>query len=180
MRGFLYGIVFTIVVLLAGGFFYLKKGYMNTQADIPPGAIERKLAMGAVDASTERHAPEAKNPIAATEQNLAEGARLYLNHCAGCHGIPSNRESQFGKSFNPPVPQFFSDAPDMPENENFYITKHGIRFSGMPAWGTTLNETQIWMLVTFLSNVDKLPPSALKELEPTGTAPAAPAAPAAR
>jgi len=176
MRGFLYGIVFTIVVLLAGGFFYLKKGYMNTQADIPPGAIERKLAMGAVDASTERHAPEAKNPIAATEQNLAEGARLYLNHCAGCHGIPSNRESQFGKSFNPPVPQFFSDAPDMPENENFYITKHGIRFSGMPAWGTTLSETQIWMLVTFLSNVDKLPPSALKELEPTGAAPAAPAA----
>jgi len=64
----------------------------------------------------------------------------------------------------------------MPENQNFYITQHGIRFSGMPAWGGTLSETQIWMLVTFMSNIEKLPPPALKELEPSGPAPSAPAA----
>ncbi|MGA8222221.1 MAG: c-type cytochrome [Candidatus Acidiferrales bacterium] len=170
MRGFLFGIVFTVLVAVVGGFFYLKQGYMNLQADQKPSTIERKLAASAVDASTERHAPETKNPTAPAEQNLTEGARLYLNHCAGCHGIPSNRETQFGKSFNPPVPQFFSDAPDMPENENFYITQHGIRFSGMPAWGGTLSENQIWLLVTFMSNIEKLPPVALKELEPTGAA----------
>jgi mono/diheme cytochrome c family protein len=180
MRGFIFGIIFTILVFAGGFVFCLKKGYMNTRADQSPGSIETKLAMAAVDASTERNAPAMKNPIAATEQNLVEGARLYMNHCAGCHGVPSNRDSQFGKSFNPPVPQFFSDAPDMPENENFYITQHGIRFSGMPAWGMTLSETQIWMLVTFMSNIDKLPPNALKELEPSAAAPAAPAAHVAR
>lgn len=174
MRGFIFGIVFTALVGVAGGFFYLKQGYMNFQADQKPSTMERKLALSAVDASTERHAPEVKNPSAPTEQNLTEGARLYMNHCAGCHGIPSNRATQFGKSFNPPVPQFFSDAPDMPENQNFYITQHGIRFSGMPAWGGTLSENQIWLLVTFMSNIEKLPPVALKELEPTGTAANAP------
>lgn len=176
MKAFFYGIIFTIVILLLGGFIYLKKGYMNIQADQTPSALEKKLAMSAVDASTERHAPARKNPIEATDQNLTEGARLYLNHCGGCHGIPSNRDSQFGKSFNPPVPQFFSDAPDMPENQNFYITQHGIRLTGMPAWNSTLSETQIWLLVTFLSHIEKLPPVALKELEPAGPAPSAPVA----
>ena len=37
----------------------------------------------------------------------------------------------------------------------------------MPAWKNTLNETQTWQLVTFMSNVQKLPPAALKELELT-------------
>jgi mono/diheme cytochrome c family protein len=176
MRGFVFGIVFTILVFVVGTAVYLKQGYMNFQADQKPSSVERKIASSAVDAATERHAPAMKNPLAPTEQNLTEGARLYLNHCAGCHGIPSNRESQFGKSFNPPVPQFFSDAPDMAENQNFYITQHGIRFSGMPAWGGTLSENQIWLLVTFMSNVEKLPPAALKELEPSGAAPSAPVA----
>jgi mono/diheme cytochrome c family protein len=176
MRGFLYGVVFTIFMFTVGIVYYLKSGYMNLQADQAPSAMERKLAMGAVDASTERHAPDKKNPLEPTDQNLAEGARLYMNHCAGCHGIPSNRDSQFGRSFNPPVPQFFRDAPDMPENQNFYITQHGIRFSGMPAWNSTLSETQIWMIVTFMSHIEKLPLSALKELEPSGPAPGAPVA----
>jgi len=176
MKRFFYGIIFTVLVLAAGGFFYLKNGYMDFQADQKPPALERKLAMGAMDASTERHAPDKKNPIEATDQNLIEGARLYLNHCAGCHGIPSNRDSQFGKSFYPPVPQFFSDAPDMPENQNFYITQHGVRYTGMPAWSGTLSETQMWMIVTFMSHIEKLPPVALKELEPPAPAPGAPVA----
>jgi mono/diheme cytochrome c family protein len=171
MKGFLYGIVFTIVVLVVGGFFYLKKGYMNIEADHPPMPMERKLAMAAMDASTERHAPEAKNPVPPSEQTLVEGARLYLNHCAGCHGLPSNRESQFGRSFHPPVPQFFKDAPDMPDNHNFYIIQHGVRYTGMPAWNKTLSDTQIWTVVTFLSQIEKLPPAASKELESPAPAP---------
>lgn len=171
MKGFLYGIVFTIVVVVAGGFLYLLKGYVNIEADRPISGAEKKLAMSALDASVERHAPELKNPLQPTEQNLVEGARLYLNHCAGCHGLPSNRDSQFGRSFHPPVPQFFKDAPDMPEHHNFYITQHGVRFTGMPAWNKTLSDTQIWMIVTFLSQIEKLPPAASKELESPAPAP---------
>lgn len=171
MRGFLYGIIFTIVALVVGGAFYLKKGYMHIEADQAPMPMERKLAMSVMDASTERHAPDTKNPVSPTEQNLVEGARLYLNHCAGCHGLPSNRDSQFGRSFYPPVPQFFKDAPDMPDNQNFYITQHGVRLTGMPAWNKTLSDTQIWTVVTFLSQIEKLPPAASKELEPPAPSP---------
>jgi mono/diheme cytochrome c family protein len=171
MGKFLLGIAVTIVIIFVGGFALLKKGYMNMSADVAPLPFEKSLAMGAVDASTERHASERKNPNSPSEENLVAGAQLYLNHCAGCHGVPSNPDAPFGRSFYPPVPAFFKDAPDMPENENFYIIAHGIRWTGMPGWNKTLTESQIWQVVTFLSNIEKLPPAASRVFEPPAAAP---------
>jgi mono/diheme cytochrome c family protein len=177
MKSFFYGIIFTLVVLFLSATVVSKMGYLNFSADSPLPQFEKHIAMEAMDASTERHAPDTKNPVAATEQNLVEGAKLYMNHCAGCHGIPSNADSQFGRSFYPPVPQFFSDAPDMPDNQNFYITKHGIRWTGMPGWSKSLSDRQIWTVTTFLANIEKLPATAKKELEPSGSAAVPPEAP---
>jgi thiosulfate dehydrogenase len=173
MRNFLVGIVFTLLVLIAGGFWFVKTGRVSFEADQQPSDFEMRFAMGAVDAATDRRAPDVKNPVPATEENIVQGAHLYLDHCAGCHGVPSNPDSQIGRSFNPPVPQFFKDAPDMPENQNFYIIQHGIRWTGMPAWNKTLSENQSWQIVTFLSNIEKLSPAAKKVLDtnpppPTG------------
>lgn len=165
MRNFLLGIIFTLVVVCAGGYFYLRHGYVDLRADQQPSAMERNFAMAAMDASTDRHAPDAKNPVPATEENLAAGAALYLNHCAGCHGVPSTPASQFADSFYPPVPGFFKEPPDMPENQNYYIIVHGVRWTGMPAWNKTLSDTQTWQIVTFLSNIEKLPPAAKRALE---------------
>lgn len=166
MGKFLTGIAFTFLVLLVVLVWAAKSGAMDMRADQPPGFFERKLGMSALDASTDKHAPDVKNPVSPTEENLVAGAQLYVNHCAGCHGVPSNKESQFSKSFYPQAPGFFEDTPDMPENQNFYIIQHGIRWSGMPAWNQTLSDAQVWQVVTFLSNIQKLPPAALKAFEP--------------
>ncbi|HXN71720.1 MAG TPA: c-type cytochrome [Candidatus Acidoferrales bacterium] len=182
MRGFLTGVLLTLLVICLVTFLVAKKGYMDFNADQEPSLVERKMAMEAVDASTDRHAPDLKNPVAANDENLVAGAKLYVNHCAGCHGLPSNPDSQFGRSFYPTVPAFFKDSPDMPDNQNFYIIQHGIRWTGMPGWNKTLNDTQMWQLVTFLGNIEKLPPAAKKELDltgvsaPAGTTPEKPSA----
>ena len=165
MKGFLLGIIATIIALFVIGMIILKTGQVDFSADKQPSEAETHFAMSAVDASTDRHAPDVKNPLAADEATLVSGAELYMNHCAGCHGSPSDPESAFAKSFNPPVPVFFKDAPDMAENQNFYIIQHGIRWTGMPAWNKSLNDNQIWQLVTFLSNIEKLQPAAKKKLE---------------
>lgn len=170
MKNFLIGIVFTLVVLAAGVAYFVMKGYVDTRADQPPSPLETKIAMRAMDASADRHALDTKNPVAPTEDNLVAGAQLYLNHCAGCHGLPSNPDSQFARSFNPPVPVFFKDAPDMSESENFFVIQHGVRWTGMPTWNKTLSEPQIWQLVTFLANIEKLPPAATKVLAPPAAA----------
>lgn len=176
MKNFVFGILFALIALIAGGYSCLKKGYVNFAADQRPSFAERHLAMAAVDASTDRRAPRQKNPIPPTEENLVAGAKLYLDHCAGCHGVRSNPESQFARSFYPPVPGFFNEAPDMPENQNFYIIQHGVRWTGMPAWNGTLSDTQIWQTVMFLSNIEKLPPAAQKVFGPSAPNESAPMA----
>jgi len=165
MRNFLLGVIFTLVVLLVAGYFGAMRGCVDFRADQESSSIERHFAMAAMDASTDRHAPDARNPAPVTEENIVAGASLYLNHCGGCHGIPSNPDSQFARSFSPPAPGFFKEAPDMPENQNYYIIAHGIRWTGMPAWGKILNESQTWEVVTFLSNIEKLPPPAKRVFE---------------
>ncbi len=172
MRNFFTGVFLTLLIIGIAIFLAIKEGYVDFKADEEPSLLEKKFAMQAVDASTDRHAPDQKNPLTANEETLVAGTKLYINHCAGCHGVPSNPSSPFPKSFYPPVPTFFTDAPDMPENQNFYIIQHGLRWSGMPAWDKTLNDTQMWELVTFLSNIEKLPPAAKKEFDLPG-APAA-------
>ena len=159
MKQFIFGVLVTVVVGAFGAFLYLKMGYLNMRADIAPSSFESTWAMHFLDASVDRRAPEEKSPVEASDANLMEGMKLYKLNCAMCHGAPAHPEKAFGHPFYPPVPQFMEDAPDMAENQNYYIIKHGIRWTGMPAWGSVLNDQQIWTLTTFLSHMEKLPPA---------------------
>ncbi|MGH9355138.1 MAG: c-type cytochrome, partial [Terriglobia bacterium] len=159
MAKFFLAVVVTLAVLAGGAYLYLRMGYLNLRADVQPSAFEKRNAMAFMDASTDRHAPDQKNPAEPTEETLIEGVKLYKTYCAGCHGAPKNPGKPFGVNFYPPAPQFIEDAPDMPENQNFYIIQHGVRWTGMPAWKSTLGDKQIWKLVTFLSHMNKLPPA---------------------
>jgi mono/diheme cytochrome c family protein len=172
MTKFSWGIVFTLIVIAIFAYVFVHGGYLDIRADNPPSPVEKKFAMHAMDESIERHAPHSKNPLQPTNETLIAGAKSYRDNCAGCHGNPTVMDTQLGDSFNPPAPQFWMDSPDMPENENFYIIKHGIHWTGMPAWGKKLDDTQIWQVVTLLSHLDKLPDSVNQELQKQG--PAAP------
>jgi len=173
IKGLLLGIILTLAALCAAGYVYLHLGYFYLGADQKPTFAESTVAMGALDAATDRRSEDLKNPLPANETTITDGAQIYLNHCGGCHGVPSNPDSEFGKSFYPPVPAFFKAPPDMEEKPNFYIIKHGVRWTGMPAFGSTLNDTQLWQVVTFLSHIRTLPPAAKNVFDPHPAPPAA-------
>jgi thiosulfate dehydrogenase len=158
MLRFLSGFIAAIVIMLLAGFLWLRLGFVDSRADAPGNALERAVAMPALDASVRRHASPLQNPVAATEEDLVAGMKIYQNHCAGCHGDIHQPHSSLGDSLNPQAPQFLEDAPDMPEYQNFYIIQHGIRLSAMPASRLSLKEEEIWQVTTFLSHMDKLPP----------------------
>lgn len=177
MKGFILGIIFTIVVIAAVGLFVLETGRVNMRADVPPSSLETSIAGHAMDASIKRNSPKVTNPIQPTEQNLVDGAEIYAFKCAQCHGDPANPQSKLADTLNPPPPQFMSDRPDMPENQNYYIIVHGVRLTGMPGWKDALTNDQIWKVVTFLSHMDNLPPKAKSVFSLTGAPAATPAAP---
>jgi mono/diheme cytochrome c family protein len=172
MKGFAWGILFTLFTIFVVFYGVVHSGYLDFRADAPPSSLEKRLAMRAMDESTDHHATVRMNPLQPTEATLVAGARLYHGYCAGCHGDPNNMDTKFGDSFNPPAPQFWMDAPDMPDYQNFYIIEHGVRWTGMPAWGKQFKEEQIWQLATLLAHIDKLPPAADQELrKPVSTTP---------
>src|ERR1700751_2710495 len=153
----LVGFVVGVAVVLLVIYGYVRLGFVDPRADAEVGAFEHKVAMPALDAAVDRRAPDVKNPVQATDDNLIAGMKIYQTACAGCHGDISHPHAEFGDSFYPHAPQFVQDAPDMPENQNFYIIQHGIRLSGMPAWKTSFKEQELWQVTTFLSHMDKLP-----------------------
>ena len=159
MRGFIYGIV-TMLVIAALGVLCALLGFVNMRADNPPSKMETTLATRAMDASVARAAPKLTNPVTADEANLVAGAHLYSDHCTLCHGDPAHPKSPLADSLNPPAPQFTNDMADMPENENFFILQHGIRWTAMPGWKNVLSEQQTWQLVTLLSHMHDLPAAA--------------------
>lgn len=163
MRKFWLGLVIGIVALFVAGIFYVRFGFVNPRADIEVGHLERDLAMPSLDAAVDRLAPDIKNPIEANDANLIAGMKVYQANCASCHGDIQHPHGTLADSLYPRAPQFVEDAPDMPENQNFYIIEHGIRLSGMPAWKPVLSEQQMWQVTTFLSHMDKLPPNVSQE-----------------
>ena len=172
MRNFVLGIAATLAAFTLGGWVYLRLGYGDVRANIPPSWLESQLATTAVNASAARHAPQQQNPIAPTEANLLDGARLYRDKCADCHGRPDNPVSDYGASFYPRAPQFVKAHPRLSENGEFYLIKNGVRRSAMPAWGNIMADSEIWQVVTFLNHMDNLPPSVQQELSrPAGSNP---------
>jgi thiosulfate dehydrogenase len=157
MRNFLTGFVIAAILAALAAFCFVRLGWLDPRADIPVSALESKIAMPSLDAAVDRRAPEAKSPIPSSDENLIAGMKVYQANCAVCHGDVMHPRASLANSLYPRAPQFLEDAPDMPENQNFYIIQHGIRWSGMPGWKQSLSETEIWQVTTFLSQMDKLP-----------------------
>jgi thiosulfate dehydrogenase len=162
-RGFVAGVLATIVVALVGGYIVLRSGLIPTNADAEPGWLETWAANASLQATLARDAPEGPNPVALTDENLITGINLYWQHCAICHGTAKGNASAspVAKGEYPAPPQLATDGvEDDPEGYSFWMIKHGVRWSGMPSWKGSLTDQQIWILALFLKHMDKLPPAA--------------------
>jgi len=159
MRNFILGIIATIVVAIAVGLVIAYFGLMPTNADATPPAFEQHIAMSALDASMERHAPQVPNPVPPTDENLIAGMKLYSMNCAVCHGTLDYSPSLLEHSMYPPPPQIVQDPLDDPELHIYFAVRTGVRYTGMPAWNKALADQDIWKITAFLSRLDKLPPA---------------------
>jgi thiosulfate dehydrogenase len=159
MRPFILGVVITLLVLILIALGIALLGFAPTSANAVAPGWESRIANAALDASMERHAPRANNPLPPTDDNLIDGIKLYTMNCALCHGGLNNQESAVGKSFYPSAPQLIREPLDDPEWHINYAIRTGVRYTGMPAWEKILSEQDIWKVTAFLSRVQKLPPA---------------------
>jgi len=146
---------FAALVLL----FAAKLGVLPVQADVVPSKLEAKLLGSALHAAVARHASGGTNPIPASHENLIAGAKVYREMCSRCHGGSRESDTTYGRSFYPPAPQFPLTRTSYSDSEMFWIVKHGIRNTAMPAWGNLLSDEEIWQVVPLIRTFDSIPDS---------------------
>lgn len=159
MRKFIAGMVFALVAFILGAFIYARGGYMAVNADATPSRLEQWAANSALDAAIEHQAPQPQNPVPKTDANLIDGMKLYAMNCGVCHGGLDRKRNVLGSAFYPPAPQILVEALDDPEWHIFFAIKHGVRLTGMPAWGKVMSDDQIWKITAFVKNINQLPPA---------------------
>ena len=157
MKGFGFGVVVTLLAIAVGVFVVAELGLYPIGADNPPGSLERALAGRAMDRYAEKHRPAGDNPVQITPDNLTEGAKEYEEHCAFCHGGAKAKISPMQDKLNPPAPQLIDRIPHDDEAWLFWVIKHGVRMTGMPAWDGILSDEEIWKTIAFIKRSDKLP-----------------------
>jgi len=159
-RGIVLGVVATIVVLALGAYIGVEVGLLPANADGKPSHLERWAARVSLRATIAREAPRTPNPLQATDANFIAGIRLYAADCAVCHGAADGKPTTIARGLYQHPPQLAKDGvEDDPDGTTFWKIDHGIRFTGMPAFGKSLEERQLWQLALFLKHMDALPPA---------------------
>lgn len=162
LKGFILGIVLTLAIALIGAYALVRSGLIPANADANPGRLETWMAHTSLDATLQRDAPKGQNPVSLTEQDLLDGVHLFARYCAVCHGSAKGAASPspIAKGLYQKPPQLATDGvEDDPEGVSFWKIKHGIRLTGMPSFGNSLSDRQIWTLALFLKHMDTLPPA---------------------
>lgn len=176
---FLIGVVFGVVLVALGAAAVVFTGSFNTAATVPPGRLEKRIATFALDRSVARRAPDRKNPLPATAETRREGLREYRSHCLVCHGAPGVDPGSIGQGLNPGAPDLsLPRVQARTDGELFWITSEGIRMTGMPAFGPTEDEEEIWHMVAAIRYLPELTDDEVGELReraryptPAGAAP---------
>jgi mono/diheme cytochrome c family protein len=121
--------------------------------------------------SVERHARDIEVPPLEAPAVLGRGFACFKAHCEQCHGAPGVARAEFAKGLLP-VPSSLSQAAhDWLPAELYWITRHGIKMTGMPAWQFRLDEDALWATVAFLQ---RLPGMSAREYAQLGSRSAQP------
>jgi len=147
--------VFVPVVVgavLLGGLYWTASSVTLSALD-RPGPIETAVATRAKRWLIGRAARVAP-VVAAGDQSVAAGGMRYRGLCAQCHGNDGRTPTDIGRAMYPrAVDLGAASVQSWSDRELFWIIKHGIRLSGMPGFGQTLEADEIGALVAYVRTI---------------------------
>ncbi len=173
IKGVVIGVVLTVMVGAGGIYYYFASGLAPAATADPPMPFEKRLAHMALNAHIEKQTV-GQPPVAADESAYLAGAEVYKRQCASCHGLPGQSPSDYATTMYPEPPQLFrgKGVTDDPVSESYWKAANGIRLTGMPAFKTTLTDTQLWQVSQLLAHANEIPDSVKQALVPDVITPA--------
>jgi mono/diheme cytochrome c family protein len=161
--GFLAG---GLVVLAIIGLVYIMNAGLSARES--PGAVETFMAGKVRGLVISRRARNLRNPIERAAEIIAAGREHFADHCATCHANDGSGDTTFGRGLFPRPPDLrLAQTQNLSDGELFYIIEHGIRFTGMPAFGSDDGSTAdgSWHLVHFIRHLPELSEAETAEME---------------
>jgi len=147
------------IVAMVIGIVYVKRTGLRGQPE--PGAIETRVA-GAIRAFAIPGDYKARsNPLEASKETVRSGMEHYARYCAMCHANDGGgKNTPIGGGLYPKPPDLRGDTQHHTDGELFYIIENGVRFTGMPAFGTGQEDPagakQVWQLVHFIRHLPEI------------------------
>jgi mono/diheme cytochrome c family protein len=146
-----------VVVALMGAVVFVYTGVFNVAADEPHSKPFFWLAEAARERSIAARAKGIEVPKLDDPDFISTGGADYNEMCTGCHSKPGIEASELGAAMYPQPPNLTKIKRADPA-QTFWIIKHGIKMSGMPAWGATHDDQRMWAMVAFLQQLPRLTP----------------------
>jgi mono/diheme cytochrome c family protein len=161
-----------VLVLAAGGVafsvtavWFLSGGISARNA---PGQAETRIARTLRALAIPRGARNRNNPTGSTPEIVRAGMEHFADHCAVCHANDGSGETEMGRGLYPRPPDMRRpQTQSLSDGELFYIIEHGVRLTGMPAWGDGSAESELasWHLVRFIRHLPTLSDAEIAEME---------------
>lgn len=156
------GAIAALLLLFAAAFVYF--GIYNIAADAPHSPAIYSLLDSLRDRSIAVRARGIALPADLNSPGrVAAGAGLYAEMCSSCHLGPGVERSELSQGLYPPAPEL-ARAGNLSAAEQFWIIKHGVKLSAMPAWGKTHPDPLIWDMVAFVRRLPGMSPAEYKRL----------------
>lgn len=153
------------VLIAVGGAAFIYLGAYNIAADEPhtPAvySVLERLRNRSIQVRARGIAPP---PDLASAQRVSVGAGLYGEMCSGCHLGPGVEKSEMSQGLYPQAPELASVGQRMTPGQQFWIIKHGVKLSAMPAWGKSHPDPLIWDMVAFVRRLPGMTPEQYKAL----------------
>ncbi len=143
-----------IAAAAAIGFAY--SGLYDASARTTHWGLTHWLLSTTSHRSIERRAAGISPPDLDDPALARAGVNDFNAMCSGCHGAPGQAPAPMGQGMNPPPPDLSESARHMSAAELFWVTKNGIRMTGMPAWGVTHDDAELWPVVAFMKLLPEL------------------------
>lgn len=149
----------------AAGLAFLYSGLYPMGADVP----HNRLTYSALETLRERSIAHSIRPIEVPPLDDADlilaGGADYNEMCTGCHLKPGVKDSEMTLGLYPQPPNLANPEraktmgdPKLAAAREFWIIKHGIKASGMAAFGKTHDDARIWAMVAFIQKLRTLTP----------------------
>ncbi|HET9818912.1 MAG TPA: cytochrome c [Rhodanobacteraceae bacterium] len=165
---FIGALVAWIIVAIIAFFVFAYSGVYSVGADVPHWSITRD-AIGLVrEHAIDRRAAGMKVPPLDDPALIKVGAEHYSEMCVGCHLAPGVDHSELREGLYPKPPNLTRFSPD--PAEAFWVIKHGLKMTAMPAWGKTHSDHLIWAMVAFLQKQPKMGVAEYQRLRGQGAA----------